>query len=407
MLAENRLRNISADRPKFLDVTMIHCTNPQYLQKILTMYGVSYETLGELCLIHGHSDYNNLIKVNGVFSGSPRFWPVDRTQTILPSLRLSVYDTWSRPRENLDLAESLRRRVIRLLESGKMCNILWSGGIDSTTMLTAFLKFSNNIDQIRVLYSPWSTYEHPGYIEWLSNSFPRLDLVDISGDVYIDQEFDGLLITGEGGDESMASIDASFYSGIDHHELHAPWREYFHKRLSPADHSVIDFFERFCQGAQRDIHSLLEARWWFYITCKIDSLLRERKIHLLSMSDHQVSIDRLVAFFDCSEFAAFVYHNIDSIIDSPGYRNWKRPLKKFCFDYDGFRDWYEYKSKFNSIQILKYYCKKNILKDQRWLLILSDGHVITTPNLPFINHRELENHHPNLIALLLNDSIQI
>lgn len=386
---------------------MIHCINPQYLINLLNIYQVSYSNLGQLSLIHGHDDYNQLIKVNGVFSNHPQFWPVDRTKNVRSSINLSLNGSWVIPKTKLNLEESLQKRVADLSSRGKKCNIFWSGGIDSTTVLTAFLKFCRDIDQIRVLYSPWSTYEHPGYINWLQKKYPKLEIIDISGDVYLNQEFDGLLITGDGGDESMASIDESFYSGIDHRELHAPWKKYFYKRLSPADHDVIDFFERFCLSAGRDIESLLEARWWFYITCKIDSILRENTIYLLSAEKSIIDITRLVGFFDCLEFVSFIYYNVDSIINLPGYCNWKQPLKQFCFDHNGFQNWYLNKTKFGSTQILTYYRKKNILNDQRRLLVLSTGEVLTTPNLPFINHIELDQHHPNLLKILLNDSVQI
>jgi len=307
---------------------MLHTINQLYLKQMLRLAHVPHEALGQLYLISGHEDYNNLLRVNALFSTNPCWWPVDRTQSTRSSLRLTVYRPWQPPIKQLALVDSLAQRVQELCASGKMCNILWSGGIDSTTVLTAFLLFAPDFTQVRVLYSPWSTYEHPDYVPWLQAQYPRLEMLDISGTSYLDHQFDGLFITGEGGDESMASLDQTFYSATGHDTLHQPWQDYFHRKLGASGNNLIDFFQAYCALAGRPIETLLEARWWFYIACKTDSLLREGKIELLVSETTPIDPTRLIGFFDCDQFLSFIYHNLEQIIADQGYANWKKCFKK-------------------------------------------------------------------------------
>lgn len=379
---------------------MLHTVNSEYLRHVFKLTDVPYQTCGHLYRIPGHQDYNRLLQVNSVFSNQPNWWPVDRTQSAKSPLPFTVYRPWQPPTQSRTLDAALERRVQSLCDTGKICNILWSGGVDSTTALTAFLRSAPDIAQIRLLYSPWSTYEHPGYLEWVRLNYPKLDIKDISGDVYLDENFEGLLITGDGGDESMASLDESFYEQVGRQGLQQPWQDYFRVRLGTGAQPVIDWYDNYCGFSGRPIQSLLEARWWFYIACKTDSLLREAKIELLIADALPVDPSRLIGFFDCEEFLEFIYFNLDQIIADGGYAGWKSCLKKFCFDHNGFENWYQHKIKFQSLQLRLYYKKKIILSDRRWLAVMSNGEVLRTPNLPFLTRRDLEEHSPEMLALV-------
>jgi len=383
---------------------MLHSINATYLSRILSLAQVPCQTFGSLFEIQGFAKYNQLLSVNGVFSSRPNYWPIDRTETINSPLRLALYRTWQQPAQASTLDDSLYHRVTELCTGNEVCNILWSGGIDSTTVLTAFLRFAPDLKQVRVLYSPWSEYEHPGYVSWIKTKYPTLDIVDISGDVYIHEKFDGLLITGDGGDESMASLDESFYSRTGFETLNKPWKDYFFQLLGPKGSDLIDFYDRFCMLSGRPIDSLLEARWWYYQAVKADSILRETKIQLLTSDSNKIHHQRLVGFFDCDQFLAFIYFNLDKIITDEGYENWKKCLKRFCFEHDGFNDWYHKKIKYNSLQLAKYFRKKIVLSDKRWIAVLANGDKITTPNLPFLNQIDLDEYCPGLIANIINDA---
>jgi asparagine synthetase B (glutamine-hydrolysing) len=144
-------------------------------------------------------------------------------------------------------------------------NLMWSGGIDSTCMVNAFLANSRDRAQLRVLYSPYSYYEHPQYLEFLKSN--RIETQDISGDVYRKIHFDGIFVTGDGGDELNASMDESFLEKYGHSVLSQSWKDFFWSRTQDSD--FLDFCEIYFSRSQLDIQTVLQARWWFYAKSKL------------------------------------------------------------------------------------------------------------------------------------------
>lgn len=365
---------------------MLHTVNPDYLKTLLDFHGAESAPMGDLFAVQGFDSFNNIVEINAVFSSYPKFWPMDRTNQSQNPLNLAIYRPWVAPSAKLSLDQALRSRVRELLSTGEICNIFWSGGIDSTTMLTAFLLNTENLDQLRVLFSPWSTYEHPGYLEWLQSCYPRLEVIDSSGDVYLQQSWDGIYLTGEAGDELCASLDQTFFEKTRWDCLHRSWQDYMHQITQNLE--LVDWFAQYCKAANRPIDTLLEARWWFYAVCKADSILRESKVYLIIDDDAQCDIGKIKAFYDCDAFLSWSYFNIHELLPTDHYSSYKKPLKEYCFRHNGFEHWYNHKIKHNSSQVNLYYKKKNILQDQRWLAIDQTGKLITTANLPFITRAE-------------------
>ena len=62
-------------------------------------------------------------------------------------------------------------------------------------------------------------------------------MIDISGDVYLSTNFDGLFVTGHGGDEFTASLDDSFYNQVGVDRLSGSWKEYFYQQTH--DHDLV------------------------------------------------------------------------------------------------------------------------------------------------------------------------
>jgi hypothetical protein len=210
---------------------MIHAIHPTYLPSLLKFAGLESTRVGQLYKVQNFNDFNSLVDVNSVFSNFPQYFPIDRTETVVNPIKFSVYRPWTVPVQNISLEQALADRAKYFLSRNQKCNLFWSGGIDSTAMVTAFLKHTKNLDQIRIVYSPWSTYEHPGYIEWIRSQYPNLETIDCSGDVYINQSWEGIYINGMGGDELTASMDQSFFELVGFDTLQQPWKNYFNQQL--------------------------------------------------------------------------------------------------------------------------------------------------------------------------------
>lgn len=356
--------------------------NQDYLLKICQLHGVYEGKIGYLPLLKNFNDHNNIVKLNSVWSSQPAYMPVDRTLSTKLPFQQCVPRVWQVPQTKRTLSEAMAQRAMSLAAQGQTVNILWSGGIDSTAVLTAFLQNVNH-QQLRVIYSPWSTYEHPELFEFLK-SFESLSMVDISGTRYMNWDFDGIFVSGDGGDEMTASLDSSFIDshGID--ILHSPWQDFVFRQTQ--DHGLIEFCQQHFSRAGRDIRTVLEARWWFYACFKVRSILNQ-KLELLFDSD-PVDWTRLVGFYDCEEFESYIYWNIEHCITGNSYSGWKQVFKDYANDFQNFDKWYQTAVKNHSTQVSVYAAKKRALKQQHWLALFENGTRISTPSLPVLTHKE-------------------
>jgi hypothetical protein len=374
-------------------------TNPGFFKKILTWHNIQYQPTGNLFKFKNFDSYNNMIAINEIFSSAPTNQPIDRTGLVHSPINYYLDRPWVIPTQQLTLDQVLHERVNNLLKMQHTVNLCWSGGIDSTTMVTAFLKHAPDKKKLRILYSPHSTYEHPDYLAFLK-TFSDIELVDTSGTIYLNSKFDGIFVTGDGGDELMGSLDKSFFTKYGYNSLYGHWKDFFWQ--INADSNFIEFCERHFAQSGRPIETVLEARWWFYATCKNTSLLYDLQLpHFLDYDNF--NINHLHGFFDCEEFEKFIYWNTDKIINSSEYCTWKQVLKDYCCGFDGFTEWAKTKSKAGSNQFQGYTLKKLLLKDRRWIMILSDATRIATSNLPFLTKKDYRTTYGHQLDYLFNE----
>ena len=367
-------------------------------QQLLKWKSRAVESAGQIFKVAGFEDYNHIVDINRVFSTMPTGCPIDRTQQVQAPVKFQPYRPWAIPAVEWTLDQALEQRVASLTQLDQKINLFWSGGIDSTAMVVAFLKHADQLDQLRIFYSPFSTYEHPGYLEFISK-FSTVELIDISGSVYLNKEFDGIFITGDGGDELHASIDESFFTQYGHQGLQQPWHDLF--RQTNSSDKFIDFCQRYFGAAGRPIDTVLEARWFFYAVCK-NRFQLTRKLDLF-LNYNQFDPQRLLGFFDCNEYENFIYWNIDLVFGGTEYRDWKKILKQYCCDFDGFDNWANDKQKTNSTQIVRYSDKYRVMHDKRYIFLLSDSQLIATNNLPFFSRQEFDDTYGNQLDYLFND----
>lgn len=368
------------------------------LQRLLSWHGYESNLVSNLIKVQGFKNYNLMVDLNSVFSSAPQWHPVDRTGFVKHPWQQKITRPWQVPTKKLTLDQAVSKRVADIELLDQKINVYWSGGIDSTTVVTGFLKYLKNKSQLRILYTPWSTFEHPEYLKFL-DQYPTIEKIDISGEVYMQQQFDGVFVTGDCGDESHASLDDGFFTKYGYSKLSSPWRDFFWE-INPSD-ELINFCEQHFSSAARPIETVLEARWWFYNTCKLTS------IHYSTLSrffDYpNFDIKRNIGFYNCDEYESYIYWNTNDCLIGKEYHNWKQNLKNYCYEFDGFADWRDNKSKYNSIQLQIYQYKKMALDNHYWLGILEDGTRIFTPGLPILTQREFINQYGTTLEYLFNE----
>jgi hypothetical protein len=380
---------------------LVETVNLQYFYKFLSHKNVQFTNVGALAKINGYNRFNNLIEINSIFSTAPNFFPVDRTVDANNPIKWANIRPWSKPSKQLSINESMHAIVRRLSSNNKKINVFWSGGIDSTAIVTAFLKYLDNTDQLRIIYSPWSYYEHPEYLDFLKK-FSQVELIDQSGERYLNLDLDGIFISGNSSDEVHASIDESFLNQYGYDFLKSSWRDFFNQRTPNSQ--FIDFCDQYFSQAGFDVRTVLEARWFFYTACKIDSILRDHTVpFLLADTNKTADIKNIIGFFHCEEYEQYIYWNLNEIMPSADYKSWKQPLKDFCFEFDQLEDWYKTKSKFHSVQISHYTRKKITLNDRRYIFILENGEQVQTNSLPFFSDKEFKNKYGSSLDYIFNE----
>jgi len=366
-----------------MDKPLVKSINSKFAKQLLEFNNYSLnENVGWLYKIEGFDRYNRLLDINAMFSTMPRHDPVDRCQFAVGPVCYSPERRWTIPQSEISLESALEKRVTELCQSNQTLNLMWSGGIDSTALVVSFLKCAPDLRQCRIIYSPWSTFEHPEFFKFLK-TFDNLELLDVSGEVYLTLDIDGLFISGHTSDEIHASLDESFFTHYGYEFLFTPWKDFFYSNLP--DSKFIDFCEEYFAYSGRDINTVLDARWWFYASTKLTGLLNDTNLAFLMSGPSKFDPNRLVGFYDCDVYEQFIYFNIDKIIPSDNYSTWRQFLKDYCYNYDGFDDWRINKSKFSSNQLSIYSEKKECLNDSRHLMLLDNGVRVSTPNLPLFS----------------------
>jgi hypothetical protein len=375
--------------------------NHHYFKKLIDWKGYSAEpTVGNgLFKIQGYKSYNNLLSINEIFSKGPRPMPIDRTLNVNVPFKYTVRRPWKTPGPEISLEQALLQRVHSIITQWpqERINIFWSGGIDSTSVVNAFLINAPDLSQLRILYSPFSYYEHPEYMTFLKK-FPQVELVDLSGTVYLDTQFDGVFITGDSGDEMHASLDDSFFKAHGYDSLFTPWQDFFQKQ-NP-DPAFLNFCQHYFSSSGLPIHTVLEARWWFYANTKLNCVLFNKLPFWLDYPNF--NFDRVLGFFDCEEYENHIAYNISSVIANENYNTWKQPLKNYCYNFDGCEQWRTTKAKVHSGQLTTYINKKTALKQLQWIAILEDGTRIHTPNLPWLSKIEFDRKYGTTLDYLWN-----
>ena len=366
------------NQPKILTTTW------PYFQKLLQYHGLNFTPTysnssiwgGDLLKFSGFDDYNFLADINLCFSSRPAGIIRDCTNTVkFPFLTQST-GTWKIPVQVPDLETCFFNRVKNIEADNSIVNLLWSGGIDSTAMVVAWLKFANKDTKIRILYSIDSIKENPGLFLHLHN-LPDIELAEIGGNVFYKNTFDGVEITGAAGDYLTASVDDSFFKEHEWWGLNSPWQDLFWKK-NP-NQNFMDFCQKWFALSGKDINTVLEARWWFYLN-KMNPASPSRIV----TTTHVMS----VSFFDYSLFKEYFYYNINSLFASTSWKSYKQCLKNFIYDYHADDDYRDNKCKENSAGALIFHMKKLLLTSKEEICTLSDGTSIKTKNMPFLSQYE-------------------
>ena len=365
---------------------------PQYFYKLLDYHKVKYSRPNldprgtTQLLFDGFDEHNYLVLLDYFFNKMPNGPVIDRTGITPMPYRIRIPRPWSIPEVPIALEDFFKNRIEYLESIADRINILYSGGIDSTSVVVAVLKHGK-LEKYRILYNKASIEENPVFFKILQSS--DLELVELEETTFPTRTFDGLLVSGGGTDLSVASLDRGFIEKVGYEGLRSPWRPFVEKFNS--DPAFLDFCDKFFSRSGRKITTLLEARWWYFNITKICRyapagwLQDNPELGFNKLND---GLPTALGFFESSEYDSYTYFNVDNILPDDDYTSYKQDLKQYIFNFDNNQEYFKNKIKQDSVSLLDWRHRGVILKSEEYIVLLDDGERISTDTLPLLTERE-------------------
>lgn len=239
----------------------------------------------------------------------------------------------------LTFAECCLQRARDLLALNReIYYISWSGGIDSTCLMTAILQTwpAADLKRLRIVLTAGSIAENPSFFAQYISKFPLINGV-VSPSTYL-VNTDAILLTGELGDQLFGSdiflpALAIHGDGI----LSAPYKEILPTVLETwtkkigTGNQILDYFNPIAAEAPFKIVTAHDFLWWLNFTQKWQHV-KFRFIELKTW-DLRARYNTSVAhFFDTPYFQRWSLENHDKKIKKT-FASYKFTAKEFIFDF--------------------------------------------------------------------------
>lgn len=322
----------------------------------------------------GNDSYQKLHRLNLCFSNNP--WGVQHDITDHVDHHFNIrtktpYHYRQESRSFGDLCLHTAQQIAAMTD--RDIAVFWSGGIDSTALLTAMLETVEH-SRLVVVCNQGSIDEFPSFYDHKINGKVRTIAPALLHKNY--QDF--FSVTGDGGDTVWGVIDSSFWSKYSD-RVRQPWQDCIDRTIM----SDLDFVEQFNSWSGVDIRSWLDLRTWFYLCCKWQDKCMRPYFLRKNITDQDI-----VSFYDTDpSFQVWTMNNLDKIIGAH-WQDYKMPAKEFIYQYHQDIGYLRNKSKEES-QLLK---PDLITKDHYYLRVAvsEDFKDYEFPSWPFVDYAEIE-----------------
>jgi len=260
------------------------------------------------------------------------------------------------------LSDLLDRRATELLAQDRRIAVMWSGGIDSTCVLSALIKNTNDLEQIVIYHSAKSVEENPHfYQEFIEGKIECRETATLN----VTDEFvkSHIVAHGDPGDCLFGpSMPMYEYLLADKQHL-LPWRN--NRRLiaqgivnKGASQSFADWYTDKVSANIEEvgiegINTISDWWWWHYYNLKWEfSMLRPFFDTRDSKGRKSIAQSTLVqynadTFYNTDYFQSWSYSNLDRLCADP--KRHKQEPKSYIYDLDKNMDYFENKRKSESI----------------------------------------------------------
>ena len=322
-------------------------------------------------------------QLHPVYQDACRFFHctlIDRTQTLETGLEFQILE----PLEGLTpaseafyaICDRMGQQVARqALAEHKTIQLLWSGGIDSTTALVALyraLEKEDRLDALHVLLSQESIHEYQRFFAEIVQ--PRLCYTIFTPPLYSHLDSQCLVVTGEHGDQLFGSdkLRPFVLSG----QAFRPYEEVLPViidrklgRLRACD-KMMSYLQPQIQRAPVPIDTLYDYLWWMNFSMKWQFVSLRLLAHLEPYMPMRLD-DTLIHFFQHRAFQQWALRaRTEKIKDA--WPTYKYPAKAYIYAFHEDPQYLEEKEKEQSL--------KEAIVQPRSFFRLPHGSLINTPD---------------------------
>ena len=224
------------------------------------------------------------------------------------------------------------------IKENKRIYIFWSGGVDSTAVVLAFLSVITDRKNITILYTRSSIKEYPKFYQYLQ-SFTDLTIELISiHDLGTHAENKGktdIVITGFPADQLFGSIINQRKSIV----FNSDWRTFIQ------EDKAIQQFEAAFQYYNLPIKTIEQFTWFMNFDCKWKLVTRAIPMW------YGCKDDGVIPFYDTKDFENWSMSNFDRLhlYDQKDPKFYKLELKQFIHSQFPDKNYLENKGKLGSL----------------------------------------------------------
>ena len=262
---------------------------------------------------------------------------IDRTETLDTGINFTILDRIpkvSKINKPFSQICSDRSKEIINATNGSI-KVLWSGGIDSTVALIAFiteLTTIKRIDRLQILLSKESIAEFPTFFERIING--KLSFQLIKTTMFDHIKPDEIIVTGEHGDQLFGSDKLKY--PILAGDAFCPFEsmlEFSISRKLGTDkftNSIIDFIAPQIKCSPIKIVTLYDYYWWLNFSLKWQTVSM-RLIHGLERTHNDLE-KNVFHFFKSDDFQNWSIQN-HSIKIKNEWNSYKYIAKEFIYEF--------------------------------------------------------------------------
>jgi hypothetical protein len=324
----------------------------------------------------GNKNYQNLYKINKLFSSAPWGMIHDISNHVPHPFNVGTNIQYQYNLSDLTFGGLCLQTAKKIADSTiKPLAVCWSGGIDSTAALTALLQTVDR-ERITVVCNRFSIDEHPGfYQDVIKDRIKTLNHLQ-----WIEQIDNFYSISGDAGDTVWGVIDESFWNNHNEH-FDTPWQDWINTDIGPD----IEFVEEFCSWSGVKINTVIELRTWFYLCCKWQDKAMRFFMRIPGLTAAAGN-----SFYNLdNRFCNWTMNNLDKIIGN-SWQDYKVPAKQFIDDFYQDTEWLSTKTKVDSTTIKAKTNLKMLLNDRHSFAITADYRSHALPCWPFVDIVNME-----------------